>query len=145
MARIETLQGILMVDRLNPRHVFGRGIKPDTVSHTQVFSISQRYVSCTNTKTPTSLGLRVASHVSENNQLNHHSRPKNLTSELGLQKAQTVVKMDPITIITVVSAIVAAVFGGTGPILPSLWRGFKSLYGGVCRSLGIFPLYFLLL
>jgi hypothetical protein len=36
--------------------------------------------------------------------------------------------MDPITIITVVSAIVAAVFGGTGPILPSLWRGFLKAY-----------------
>jgi hypothetical protein len=41
-------------DRLSPRprHVFRRGIKPDTVSHTQVFSTSQRYVSCTNTDLP---------------------------------------------------------------------------------------------
>lgn len=42
--------------------------------------------------------------------------------------------IDPITIITIVTAIVSAVFAGSGPILPRLWRGLKRLYGAVCQS-----------
>ena len=42
--------------------------------------------------------------------------------------------MDPFTIITLVSAIVSAVFAATGPILPRLWQGLKRLYGGACQS-----------
>jgi hypothetical protein len=42
--------------------------------------------------------------------------------------------MDPVTIITLVTAIVSAVFATTGPILPRLWHGLKRLYGRACQS-----------
>jgi len=42
--------------------------------------------------------------------------------------------VDPISIVGLTAAIVAAILAATGPVMERLWRSLKSLYGRACNS-----------